>query len=254
MNLKVIGSGSAGNAYLLQQGGYSLLLEAGLNWQEILKELPDGLRGIRACLITHEHKDHCKSVSYPVRYGIRTLMSGGTLLEIQKTDRKMGMMAVLPQVQIVKAGDVVYTNPFTVMAVQAAHDAVEPLAFLIRHEGTGETVLYATDTYMLPNKYPGINHWLVECNYTTAKAEELLTKPKMAPLYERLMRSHLSLERLVQALKTNNLENTRTIVLIHISDERGDSDYMRETVQKATGVRTVAAVNGMNIQLGECPF
>ena len=238
---------------MLQQGDDSLLLEAGLNWTEILKALPNGLRGIQACLITHEHKDHCKSASYLFRYGVHTLLSAGTLNEILRTDKKARLTA-LNRVQVVKAGEAIYLPSFTVMAVQAAHDAVEPIAFLIRHDPTGETVLYATDTYMLPNKYPGINHWIVECNYVTAKAEELLSKPEKAPLYERLMRSHLSLDRLVEALKANDLRWTRTIVLIHISDERGDSDLMRETVQKTTGVRTVAAVNGMDIQLGECPF
>ncbi len=253
MELRVIGTGSSGNAYLLQQGNDSLLLEAGLRWQEILSSLPHGLRGIQACLVTHEHKDHCKSVSQTLRYGIETVMSAGTWDEIRKTDKQAGITTV-NRPRLVKAGEAIHLPPFTVMAVQAMHDAAEPIAFLIRHDGTGETALYATDTYMLPNRYPGINHWLVECNYTMAKAEELLSSPEKAPLYDRLMRSHLSLERLVEALKANDLSHTRTIVLIHISNERGDSPLMQETVKRATGIRTIAAKNGMDITLGECPF
>lgn len=253
MWLRVIGTGSSGNAYLLQQGDDSLLLEAGLNWTAILGALPHGLHTIRACLVTHEHKDHCKSVSQILRFGIETVMSAGTWGEIRKTDKQASLTPV-NRLRLVKAGEAIYLPPFTVMGVQAMHDAVEPMAFLIRHDKTGETVLYATDTYMLPNRYPGINHWLVECNYTMAKAEELLASPEKAPLYDRLMKSHLSLERLVDALKANDLSHTRTIVLIHISNERGDSPLMQETIRRATGIRTIAAKNGMDITLGECPF
>ena len=155
---------------------------------------------------------------------------------------------------LLRAGDVIRLPPYTVMAVSAMHDAAMPLAYIIRHDGNGETVLYATDTYMLPNRYPGINHWLVECNYVSSKAEELLKSPEKAPLYDRLMRSHMSLERLVEALRVNDLRRTRTIVLIHISNERGDSDLMEKTVQETTHIRTIAAVSGMDIDLGGCPF
>lgn len=245
----MIGTGSNGNAYVLQQGRDSLLLDAGLRWSDILKDLPNGLRGVKACLITHEHKDHCKAVPQLLKYGVPMVMSGGTWREISRNVSNPHHYW-----QPVKEGEVRQYHPFTVMAVKAMHDAVEPMAFIIRHEGTGETVLYATDTYLLPNRYPGINHWLVECNYTTEKAEALLESPEKAPLYDRLIRSHMSLERLVTALKANDLRHTRTIVLIHISNERGDSPLMEETVRRATGIRTIAAKNGMDITLGECPF
>lgn len=80
------------------------------------------------------------------------------------------------------------------------NDAEEPLAFLIRYEPTGETVLYATDTYKLPNRYPCINYWLVECNYTLEKVEALQDNPEHRFLFERLAKSHMSLERLCNAV------------------------------------------------------
>ncbi len=253
MELKVIGTGSSGNAYLLQQGEDSLLLDAGLRWQTILAALPRGLRGVKACLVTHEHKDHSKAVDELLRRGVKVVMSGGTWNALE-TDYVKRCLTIFNWPKVVTAGEAIFFPPFTIVAAQAAHDAAEPLAYLIRHEGTKETILYATDTYVLPNRYPGINHWLVECNYTMAKAEELLDDPAKAPLYDRLMNSHMSLERLVEALKANDLSRTRTIVLIHISNERGDSPLMQDTVQRVTGVRTIAACNGMEIKLGSCPF
>ena len=64
----------------------------------------------------------------------------------------------------------------------------------------------------------------------------------------------MKLERLVDALKANDLSHTRTIVLIHISNDRGDSPLMEETIRRTTGIRTIAAKNGMEIKLGDCPF
>ncbi len=248
MKLKVIGTGSSGNAYYLESKGDALLIEAGLRWNEILPALPNGLHDIRACLITHEHKDHCKAVDQVISHGIRTVMSPGTC------DAIYGPRIPHTGIKLVSVGDVIRFGPYTVMAVRAMHDAAEPLAFLIRHDYTGETVLYATDTYQLPNRYPGINYWLVECNYTMEKAETLLDTPEREMLYKRLMRSHMSMERLVDALRENDLSLTRTIVLLHISDERGDSPLMQETIARETGIRTIAAENGMEINLDTCPF
>jgi phosphoribosyl 1,2-cyclic phosphodiesterase len=252
MNLSVIGTGSSGNAYLLECEGDSLLIEAGLRWKAIIAELPNGTRGIKACLITHEHKDHCKAVEQVAGHGIKTIMSEGTFREIYK-GRDLQLSPV-SNVRICKVGDVMQFPPFTVMAIQAVHDAAEPLAFLIRHDGTGETILYATDTCVLPNRYPGVHYWLVECNYTMQLAETLLDIPEKAPLYGRLLRSHMSLERLLEAFESNDMQTARTIVLLHISRERGDPPFMQETVQRETGITTIAARNGMKIKLGDCPF
>lgn len=253
MNLSVIGTGSAGNCYLLEADGDSLLLDAGMRWDVILSALPEGIRNVRGCLVTHEHKDHSKSVNQMLMRGIKVALSKRTW-EAMNSSSKFNALTAVNRLVFVSEGQSLQFSPFTVVAVKAMHDAAEPLAFLIRHDPTMETVLYATDTYMLPNRYPSINHWLVECNYTMEKAKTLLEEPEKAPLYNRLMESHMSLERLCTALEANDLRHTRTIVLIHISNDRGDSPLMQETVQRITGVRTIAAQNGTYIKLGECPF
>ena len=251
MELKVIGTGSKGNAYLLQQGGESILLDAGLKWSEILSAIPGSISQIKGCLLTHEHQDHSKAVYDVAIHGIPVIMSPGTYEYLTEKNARLRLQNRLISLA---EGEVIHFSTFTIMPVKALHDAEEPYAFLIRYDPTMETVLYATDTYDLPNAYPNVNHWLVECNYTMDKARTLLEEPEKAPLFERLIRSHMSLERLCKRLAPNDLTRTRTIVLIHISDERGDSDLMQNTVQRVTGIRTIAAYNGMEIKLGSCPF
>ena len=253
MRLRVLGTGSKGNAYLLEADSSILILDAGLQWMKILPELPVGLTGIAGCLVTHEHLDHAKAVGSLLRHGIRVIMSPGTWKIVSERDaidaEKYERLSLL-----LSHGQYVQIPPFTVMAVRAEHDAEEPLAFLIRHEPTGETLLYATDTYKLPNRYPDINYWIVECNYTLDKVAALQGDPERHFLFERLAQSHMSLERLCNALQANDLSKTRKIVLVHISQERGDPTRMSEVVQSVTGIQTVSACNGLDIELGACPF
>lgn len=56
MKVKILGSSSKGNSYLLQSNtGETLIIECGIAWKEILKSLNYNLKGVIACLITHEH-------------------------------------------------------------------------------------------------------------------------------------------------------------------------------------------------------
>ena len=56
--LKIVGSSSSGNAYILDCGSEQLILELGVSWKEILKALNFDLSKVRACLVTHSHQDH----------------------------------------------------------------------------------------------------------------------------------------------------------------------------------------------------
>ena len=61
MNLKVLGSGSSGNCYLIEANdNEKLILDAGVKFKIVQKELNFNFNGIKAVLITHEHMDHLK--------------------------------------------------------------------------------------------------------------------------------------------------------------------------------------------------
>lgn len=53
--LKVIGSGSKGNCYLLQTKKESFILELGCRWREVLEALNYNIRGVQGVLVSHEH-------------------------------------------------------------------------------------------------------------------------------------------------------------------------------------------------------
>lgn len=55
MVLKVIGSGSSGNSYILETETSALCIEAGVRFSEVKKALDFNVSKIRGVLISHEH-------------------------------------------------------------------------------------------------------------------------------------------------------------------------------------------------------
>lgn len=251
MELQVIGTGSSGNCYVLRAGGahgQALLLDAGLPVMKIVKAVK-GWRSVIGCLITHEHLDHAKSAEEIAKYGIRTYATQGTIGKIPR----IGRLTQLNRAESLRSFTL---GDFTVMAFDTEHDAAEPVGWLIRYEPTGETALYATDTYYLRHTFPGVNYWIVECNYTEGILQEQLEAGELAEeLRGRLIKSHMSLRRLCDALEANDLTETRAIVLVHLSDERSDEKTMVETVKAVAGIDDVwAAEAGKTYRLELTPF
>ena len=58
----------------------------------------------------------------------------------------------------------------------------------------------------------------------------------------------MSLETLKETLPTWNLEKTKDITLIHISNDNGNPDRFREEIEELTGIKTYAAVPGLEIK------
>ena len=70
----------------------------------------------------------------------------------------------------------------------------------------------------------------------------------------RLLGSHMSLRHLIETLAANDLTQTRKIILCHLSDGRSDERRMVAEIAAATGIETIAASNGMVIDLNLTPF
>ncbi len=248
MKLHVISTGSAGNCYILEAGTSSLILDAGLPVRQIIRAIPDW-GSVVGCLITHEHGDHAVSAEAVAGMGVKTIASEGTAEAL----RKEGCLTQLNAIQMLSA---VRLGDFTVMAFETQHDAAQPCGYVVRYEPTGETVLYATDTYYLSRTFPGIHYWIVECNYIDEVLDSQQSDGELTEaLRNRLKKSHMSLRRLADVLKANNLEKTRAIVLVHLSDERSDERAMVKAIKEVTGIEeVVAAAAGTTIPLELNPF
>ena len=244
MRLKVIGSSSAGNAYVLTlDGGKSLLLDAGVPYRQIVKAVGADWPRLQAALITHEHGDHTAAVADLIDRGMTIYTSAGTAgVLCNRLPNRWGIVPVKHQVPFWTTAGATVT-PFNVQ-----HDAAEPLGFIIDDAMARERLVYATDTYYLRYKLRGVHYWLIECNF----CDDLVVGDDAVD--HRRIQSHMSLDRLKAMFRANDLTQARKIVLIHLSDAKADEKRMVREIAELTGVDTVAAHAGDEIRLTKAPF
>lgn len=246
MNLKVLGSSSSGNCYLIEVNNEKLILDAGVNFKIVQKELNFNFNGIEGVLITHEHMDHLKYASNFALYGINIYASAGTFKKLNLVGHRFKVIKALQQFEI---------GNFIILPFDIQHDAAEPLGFLIQYKPTGEKLIYATDTYYIKYKFNKLNYLLLECNYNKRIAKEnakngVINKTR----YSRLLESHFSLENVIKFLKSNDLSYAKNIVLCHLSDTNSNQDIMLNEVYAATKIKTTVAKPGLNLELKLYPF
>jgi phosphoribosyl 1,2-cyclic phosphodiesterase len=241
MTLDILATGSSGNGYLLTAGDDRLMLDCGIRWPDIQAGLGFATARLAGCLLTHEHMDHAKALRYVLSAGVDCYASCGTWGAVGLAGhRKHVVYADVPLV----------IGQFAVRPLSAQHDAAEPLAYLIRYDPTGETLLYATDTFYLRDTVRGVQYILAECNYISEIAESNFSEGALPKsVYDRLMTSHMSLAHLKDFLTASDLTAARHIVLIHMSSGNSDETRMVREVRELTGIETTAARAGTRIEL-----
>jgi phosphoribosyl 1,2-cyclic phosphodiesterase len=246
MNLKVISTGSQGNAYILSNGDEALLIEAGVNIKDIKKALDFDLSKVVGCIVTHEHLDHAKSIHEIPKLGIKTFASFGTM--------QARIKGLLPRCIAIKSKQSFMVGNFKILPFDVMHDANEPLGFLIEHDDCGK-VLFLTDTYYCKYTFPGLNNIIIEANYS----KEIIDK-KYGPdsdkefLRNRILQSHFSLANCKDLLKANDLREVNNIVLIHLSDSNSNEKQFQKEVYDLTYKNVTVASKGMEIPFYKTPF
>ena len=235
--LKVLGSSSKGNCYLLSTSKETLIIECGIKYKDILEGLNYDLSKVVGCLITHEHKDHSKSAKDLIDDGINIYASMGTIKNTLKGEEITPYRVKRIKNKAFKVGN------FTILPFNVHHDAVEPLGFLINHKEIGN-LLFLTDTTYCDYNFKNLNHILVECNY----AKELISDDTLT-LRNRIVNSHFELSNVIEFLKSNELDNVRNIMLIHLSTTNGNESYFKVEVERNIGLPVTIAKKGIKIDL-----
>ena len=226
-DIKVIGSSSKGNSYLLLTKDESLIIEAGVKYQEILRALSFKLSNVVGCLISHEHKDHSGFVKNIIKAGINVYASAGTFEEIGIKSHRVKTIEATKQFKI---------GNFTVLPFDVQHDAKEPYGYLIQHAEVGK-LLFITDSFYCKYKFNGLNIIMIECNYSRAIVDENLRSGLVEKAQvRRLFKSHFSLERVKEFLLANDLSVLQKIYLMHLSDRNSNAELFRTEIQKLTGI------------------
>lgn len=133
MKLWMLGSGSRGNAVLLECGGSRVLVDAGFSPRTLAGRLAEiGVAGesIEAVVITHEHTDHVRGArACAKRWGWELYASAGTAAAYAE----LGTGGV----RTFAAGDTLELREVSLRSVPTPHDAAEPVAFVATARRSG---------------------------------------------------------------------------------------------------------------------
>lgn len=240
MNLKVIGSSSKGNSYILSGERDQLLIECGVRIDQIKEALEFNFSNVIGCLISHFHLDHSLSMNQLLIAGIPVYTSRGTAKDLKHHN-----------LNIIQAKHPFDLGEFKIMPFDTIHDAEEPLGFLIEQKSSGERLLFATDTYYIKYKFKHLDYLLIEANHSEEILESKLVHPS---LKQRIREAHMSLETLQEFLAANDIQYVKKIVLIHLSDSNSDAKEFKKVIEDQTGIETIVAEPGQDIKLERFPF
>ncbi len=244
MQLRVIETGSRGNAYLLQNEQEVLLIECGVTYKKIQQALDFDFTKVSGCILTHEHRDHNRSLDELLHAGIKVYASKGTF---KATAHHNHHNAV-----VVKSKTLFKTGGFSIIPFEVKHDANEPLGFLINHSDCGIT-LFLTDSFYSPFRFKGLNNIIVEANFCEEFIEQKL-RDDMTFLKNRILKSHLSIQKCIDLLRANDLTRVNNILLIHLSESNSNAREFQRKVYQATLKQVYCAENGMEIIWNKTPF
>lgn len=223
LDIAIHATGSTGNCYTVSNGKATVMLDCGLPYNRIQKLtgfiLPD------AVFVTHEHQDHVKAAKDFMRRGVDIYTSAGTA-EVENLEGHL--------LHIMKNRQSVSIDGIVVSAFETQHDAVEPLGFLL--DDGEDRLLYATDTYYLHYRFPGLTKIMIEANYCNEILTENLRYGKLPKTLERRLReSHFSLENLKKFFLANDLSKVKEIWLIHLSKGNADPVMFKREIEALTG-------------------
>lgn len=228
MDIKVIASGSSGNAYLIGDGKTRLLLDAGISFKRIQVGCGFKTSGIAVCLVTHRHGDHAMAIPKLLQRGI-PVHSNANVAKLYEG------------VQQVTALKEYTVGTLRILPFEVEHD-VECYGYQVTSTVTGEKLVYITDSAYVKYTFSGLTHIMIEANY----AQDIIidnARKERIPLYlaERVIETHMSIETLLELLRANDMSKVRQIYLLHLSDGNSDAEDFRRQVQQETGAEVYIA-------------
>ena len=125
-----LGSGSSGNALLLQTPTATVLVDCGVGVRKMTNALAASgkrLQDIDAVLLSHEHVDHNRETSRLQRAGATIITTKGTAAASHLDDELHLLLACERSVTF---------RGLEITGIRVAHDAAEPCGFLIRSSAT----------------------------------------------------------------------------------------------------------------------
>lgn len=227
-----LGSGSQGNATLVEFEQARLLVDAGLSARALtarLKAVGVAAGEIDAILLSHEHQDHARGAeTFSMKHGVPVICSTETLEAMDLSPIHFASWIPLAEGEPQRLGRV------RVEAFPVPHDAARPVGFVVAADGV--RVGIATDlghaTTVVLERLRGCDVVMIESNH-----DPLLLRDGPYPLYlkQRVAgrMGHLSNPEAAAVLKHTVSGNCRAVVLAHLSERNNTPELASRTAKRA---------------------
>ena len=230
MRFASLGSGSRGNATLVEHKGTCLLVDCGFSLRETQRRLEAVAKcaeDIQAIIITHEHADHINGVGALSRkFGISVYATRGTFYNAKLEDVHEKVF-INPHLGF-SINDL-HVQPFPV-----PHDANEPCQLVI---GDGDKRLgmltdTGSSTKCIEEALYGCDALLLECNHELAWLEAgdypRVLKERVGGAY-----GHLNNAQAAQLLKAVASPRLQHIAAAHLSEKHNTPQRVRRHLSAA---------------------
>lgn len=234
MRFASLGSGSKGNALLVEAGSTRILLDCGFGPRECAARMaragcsPEELSGI---LITHEHSDHIAGAfALAGRFRLALWMSHGTFAASRARERHAPTVEFIDSHRAFSVGDL-EIQPFPV-----PHDAREPVQFTFtdgRHR-LGVLTDLGCSTPHVERMLSGCDALVLECNHD----KNMLQAGDYPPyLKSRIAggQGHMDNQAAAALLGILDVSRLQHIIAAHLSQQNNTPALARKSLADALG-------------------
>ena len=228
MLVSVLASGSKGNSTLITTDRVKILIDAGKNQKYLetaLNQINLSLKDIDYILITHTHADHTSALKTIVKSHKPTIVL--TELMYQDLDYLKNYENILLLTDNLELEDLVIEN------IKTSHDTSDSRGYIVTQGNS--SVVQITDTGYLNQKYfkklQNKTIYIFESNHNI----EMLMHGRYPKWLKARVSSdvgHLSNESSAFYLTKLIGENTKEIILAHLSEENNTPELALETLNK----------------------
>lgn len=229
MKVFILTSGSSGNSTYIETSDTSFLIDAGTNMKYIetkLNNINKSIKDIDFIILSHAHSDHTSALNTILnKYNTKLYLTKNMMKELP---------FLLEKDYDLLFDEVIAVGNTVIKTIKTSHDAIDSRGFYI--EADGKSLVSITDTGYLKAKYlddyKNKDMYIMESNYNVEKLrhgkyplwlQARITSPK----------GHLSNEMSSSYLVRLIGDNTKQVVLAHISHENNTEELAKETLEAA---------------------
>ncbi len=241
MRIASLGSGSRGNATLVQHRDTTLLVDNGFSLRKFVQRL-DRFEiepaAIDAVLLTHEHGDHSGGVArLCANYSIPLWTAVGTARAVLAPEFNYHRLV---------AGQAIIIGEIEVLPVTVPHDANEPLQFIFHQIDNGKRLGILTDTghvtRHIVDAFNSLDALLLEFNYDV---DMLASGPYPESLKQRVGgdHGHLSNQQSMELLRRIDTSSLSCLIAAHISEKNNRAEIVDDLIRQLDEVPVPVLAN-----------